>query len=227
MSGQMPAEALARVHSVVEPMLADRLVWKMQLDSYHREVEHWGGPEGVLLGEQFLAHDSAAVLAILEAYAEDSATLAQARWQLALVGVDGLWTAFGLDMTARQKLATACRNGLAREFHFDGWQDKQLSARYRAARGDIERVLGAEPPFAEGVAALRRRDEALAPIFAQLHALERDGILMRPAADLTDRISHLHVNRMLRSMLREQELLVMDFLARHHRSALARARPKR
>lgn len=219
-------EGLPQIREVVEPMLDEGLVWRMQLDTYHREVEHWGGPRGLELAERFLAHDSEAVLSILERYAAEPAALSEARWQLALRGIDGLWAGLGLELNERKALAAACRDGLAREFQIGKVQEKQLGSSHRARRALVERMLGPAPAWPEGCEALRLRDAALRPLFEELHALERTGELTRPVASMADRFSHLHVNRMLRSMLREQELVAMDILARHYRSALARARKR-
>ena len=46
-------------------------VGKLQLDTYEREVERYGGPAGIELGEQLFAIDSEACLAILESLAGD------------------------------------------------------------------------------------------------------------------------------------------------------------
>lgn len=225
-AGEMPPEVLSQIRELVGPLLEDRRVWRMQVDTYHREVEHWGGPEGVQLGEDVLAIDSEAVLAILEAYGDDPAALAEARWQLALRGVDGLWRGLGLDTRARLDLALRCRAGFAREFGVGDRQEHQLSTRFRRVRANLERVLEAPSPWPAGELAMRRRDDALVPVFAQLRELERAGVLARPLLDLADRVSHLHVNRILRSMPREQEFVAVDLLARHYRSAIGRGKAK-
>lgn len=226
-AGDMPPEVLSQIREIIGPLLSDRRVWRMQVDTYHREVEHWGGPEGVQLGEDFLAIDSEAALAILEAYGDDPAALAEARWQLALRGVDGLWRGLGLDTRARLDLALQCRAGFAREFGVGDRQEHQLSTRFRRVRASLGRVLEAPSPWPAGELVMRRRDDALVPVFSRLHELERSGVLVRPLLDLADRVSHLHVNRMLRSMPREQEFVAVDFLARHYRSTIGRDKAKR
>ena len=219
---RLMSEVLPRVHAVLAPMVADRQIWNVQLDSYHREVEHWGGPRSVLLAEDFLWHDSEAVLSILERYADDPSAQAQARWQLALLGVDALWSAIGLPLEGRRDLAEACRDALRREFNVHAGTEKQLSHRFRSARKGVEALFEAALP--EGRAILDRRTDALAPVFAQMHALHRDGLASRSMIELAPRFAHLHVNRILRSKLREQEFVLMDMLTRHLRSMVARAK---
>ncbi len=221
--------ALPVIRRVLDPMVERGLVWKVQVESYRREVEHWGGAAGIELGEQFLSVDSRAVLDVLQLHRGDPQALAEARWRLGLRGVDGLWDALGLDFAARRRLAIACRASFQREFGTPASLEKRLSHRYRGVRASIDELLGVpgilEPTRAPGGRAIfDRRDRALEPVFAEFRSLERSGRLNRPVQELAHRFSHLHLNRILRSMLREQELVTMDFLSRYYRSAEARVR---
>ncbi|MCH9682331.1 MAG: lantibiotic dehydratase [Deltaproteobacteria bacterium] len=227
-AADLSAKALPRLGRAVETLMQERVVWKMQVDSYQREVEHWGGAEGMELAERFLCSDSEAVLAILGRYQEDPAGLAEARWQLALRGVDAIWAGLGLDMPARHELADRCREGFAQQLRVHAGMEKRLSLRYRGVRSVVEHIMQLQPqsahPLAPGVAIVQHRTEALEPVFQGFIRLDEAGRLNRPLAAMADRFSHLHVNRILRSMLREQEFMLMDFASRYYRSTIARAR---
>jgi thiopeptide-type bacteriocin biosynthesis protein len=69
---------------------------------------------------------------------------------------------------------------------------------------------------------LRERSAALAPIVDQLHAAEAAGQLTTTVPGLVESYLHMHLNRILRSEQRAQELVIYDFLLRAHRSARAR-----
>ncbi len=79
---------LTRLHQALDPMLADGRVWRVQLDTYERETERYGGPEGIALAERLFHVDSESVLAILEMLEGDEG--ADFRWRLALRGIDML-----------------------------------------------------------------------------------------------------------------------------------------
>jgi len=101
--------------AVLQPMLesmAQRLidngaVWKLQFDTYEREVERYGGAEAIELAEEIFHRDSEAVVALLPLCAGDEG--ADLRWQLMLTGIDSLYTDFGLDLAARFRLAEHSR----------------------------------------------------------------------------------------------------------------------
>ncbi|MFP2928922.1 lantibiotic dehydratase, partial [Pyxidicoccus sp. 3LG] len=90
---RLHAEALPALQAACASALTSGESWRLQLDTYEREVERYGGPAGIELAEQLLAADSEAVLALLEAYPGDAG--ASLRWRLALLGMDTLLDGLG------------------------------------------------------------------------------------------------------------------------------------
>src|SRR5262245_9744844 len=79
---------LPRLEAAVAPMLADGPVWRVQWDTYEREVERYGGPEGIGICEELFHRDSRAVVDVLQSAAGDVRD--DTRWRLALLGMDRL-----------------------------------------------------------------------------------------------------------------------------------------
>ncbi|MFN8011280.1 MAG: lantibiotic dehydratase [Holophagaceae bacterium] len=213
-----------RLHAALEPLRELGVVWKVMHDTYQREIERYGSGEAMALGEALFQSDSDAVLAILQAYSGDAA--ADARWRLAALGMDLLLDDLGLDAEAKLALLQGLRTGFLKEFGGEGPFERQLGDRFRAERKALEALLdpAQDPgPLAEGVAALRRRSEAIRPLATRLRELA--GTHGTPALpDLAGSYLHMHANRLLRGAARAQELVLYDFLARVHESRLARAR---
>jgi thiopeptide-type bacteriocin biosynthesis protein len=199
-------------------------VWRIQLDTYEREVERYGGPAGIALAERLFQADSEAVLALAELFAEDAR--GDARWRLALAGMDGLLYDLGLDLDARLVVLHRTRDTFAAEFHADAGFEHQLAARFRKERKGLEALLDptavADPALAAGREVLSRRSRSLAPVMAELMACAQAGRLSIPLHDLAASYLHMHANRMLRSAQRPQELVLYDFLARLDQSRAAR-----
>ena len=93
------------MHEAAAPLLAGGILWKIQLDTYEREVERYGGAEGVALAERIFQADSETVLEILEMLEEGDAGVDE-RWRLALRGIDmllgisdSIWSAAPLTKT--------------------------------------------------------------------------------------------------------------------------------
>ena len=53
------------------PLHRERLLWKVQLDTYERETERYGGPDGIELAERLFHADSEAVLDTLDTLSGD------------------------------------------------------------------------------------------------------------------------------------------------------------
>src|SRR5262249_25822369 len=63
---RLSTEVLPLLQDAVAPLLADRRLWRIQFDTYEREVERYGGLEGIELAERFFHADSEAVLSLAE-----------------------------------------------------------------------------------------------------------------------------------------------------------------
>ncbi len=203
-------------------------VWRLQLDTYEREVERYGGAQGMALAEEMFAVDSDAVMELLHRIPKGDAG-AEDRWMIAMRGVDQLLDDLGLLGAGKLAVLKRGRDIYAREHRVDGRLEEQLSRRFRTNRPALEALLepAATPVGALGacVQALRERSLRIAPLAAALRALEREGELSCSVEDLATSYVHLHLNRVLASAHRAQELVVYDSLLRLHRSRTARQRP--
>jgi thiopeptide-type bacteriocin biosynthesis protein len=219
-------ELAGELPSILAPLHREQLLWKVQLDTYEREVERYGGPEAILLAEQLFQVDSEAVLELLGLLPGDDG--ADARWRLMLCGMDLLLSDLGLGLETRLQLTTTLRETFGREFHVESAAEQQLGERFRKERRSMEELLGSRkassPVLAQGLEVLQRRSERLAPIAAGLNSLAAAGKLGSPIAELAGSFLHMHANRMARSAARAQELVLYDLLNRHYASQAARQR---
>jgi len=200
------------LRSEVQPALeqAAGRAWRLRFDTYEREIERYGGPEGIAHAEQLFHVDSEAVLEALEGIGRGDE---ERRWRLALLGIDTLLADLGLDLEAKESLAQRRRDAFHREFRADARTKSQIGERFRREREALESLL--RDPANEAFA---RRSERLRPLVAEL----RTARLSISVEELAASFVHVHLNRILRSAHREQELVLWDFLARLYRSRLAR-----
>jgi class I lanthipeptide synthase len=220
---RLAAEVLPLLHETIEPLLADGTLWRLQLDTYERELRRYGGDEGIELSEELFRHDSDAVLGIVRTLSGDEGL--DARWRLALYGIDRLLDDFGLDTERRRVWARWCRDGFVREFDVQGPAKRVLGERYRAERQALEELLeleeGDDHPLAPGVELLRERSRRLTPVVECL--CERERRLSVSLGELLRSYAHMHANRLLRGAHRAQELVLYELLQRVYASRLARA----
>jgi thiopeptide-type bacteriocin biosynthesis protein len=216
-------EILPLLREKAELLIADGVMWRLQLDTYERELRRYGGDEGIGLSEELFWHDSEAVLGIVRMLGGDEGL--DARWRLALCGVDRLLDDFGLDLERKRAWARGCREGFAREFDVGKETRRVLGKRYRVERRALDELLGLsegdDHPLAPGMQLLRERSSRNAPLVKSLRAREQH--LTVSLDHLLWSHAHMHANRLLRGAHRAQELVLYDLLDRVYTSRLARA----
>ncbi|HEV7237617.1 MAG TPA: lantibiotic dehydratase [Thermoanaerobaculia bacterium] len=210
-----PTALRERVQPALEAM-AQRLVdagavWKVQFDTYEREVERYGGPEAIELAEEIFYRDSEAVVAMLESCSGDAG--ADLRWHLMLAGIDRLYADFGFDLAGKLRLAERSRDAFGRQFQYESLRDR-LADRFRGERKSLARLLDGAVP----IPALDQRSTAITPIAREL--LTRR--LHSPINAILPSIIHMFVNRLSRSAGPEHELVLYDYLVQLYRSRVAR-----
>jgi lantibiotic biosynthesis protein len=222
--GRLCAEVLPSLHAAAAPLLETGQLWRVQLDTYEREIERYGGDRGVELAEQVFAADSEAVLTIMGPLSGDAGL--DLRWRLAMRGMDLLFDDLGLTLEEKRFVARRAREGYGREFGIDGNFRGRVSQRYRAERARLEALLdpGQDPPtpLAAGLEALRLRSLRLAPVTAELRGLSQAGRLSATLAGIAMSYAHMHVNRLLRSAQRAQELVFYELLDRAYSAQAGR-----
>lgn len=208
------------------PLLEEGALWRLQFDTYEREVERYGGAEAMLLAEQLFQADSAAVMRITEMLETDDVGLDE-RWRLTLCGVDMLLDDFGLGIEAKRDLLRLERDNLLKAYGANADMTRQLAVKFRSERESLEKLLSAgratRHPLAPGLKVLRARSRQLKAIAAGLNDLERELRLSTPLPELLASFTHMHANRLLRSAQRQQEFVIHDFLIRLYDSRIARA----
>lgn len=218
----LTAVCLPALHRALAPFVERGDVWRVDVGTYEREVERYGGPAAMPLSEAIFDADSAAAVDALRD--ADAAMIASARPRWALYAIHGLLLDLGLTLAERLALMTATRASFAREHRVTTDFERQLGVKFRADRlalesvlsGDREALRGARPVF-------DARAAALAPACAALRGAVASGQASRSLSDLA--VSHVHMvaNRWLRSEQRAQELVLYDQLARLYEGERARS----
>jgi thiopeptide-type bacteriocin biosynthesis protein len=216
-------DLLPQLRDLTEPWLRTGQVWRTQLDTYERELERYGGALVIGHAERIFHADSQAVIAIMSQLPGDAG--ADLRWRMALRGIDQLFDDFGLTLAQKREIARRCRQGYGREFGAGGAFQHAISARFRRERPWLERLLSADtspPPEVAGcIRALEYRSAvitaAAGPIRAVADTPDAPGL-----AELAMSFAHMHVNRLLRSAQRAQELVLYEMLDRLYVSRAAR-----
>jgi thiopeptide-type bacteriocin biosynthesis protein len=220
---RLQKDLLPAMRQAVAPILGNGRVWCFQLDTYEREIERYGGLDGVIASEALFHADSEAVLAVVAQLAED--TRADQRWRLALYGSHLLLEALGLDLAGKLEVVRRLRQELGRQIGAGDTLRWQLGERFRKERPSLTALLGhseSDPGLDLPLAGLRARRIESSLAIAELRRCEQAGRLTRPLAELAESFVHMHLNRLLLSDHQTQELVLYDFLVRIYQSQAAR-----
>lgn len=220
-------EVLPKLNKITAELLARGFCWKIEFDTYEREIERYGGEEAILIAEKIFHIDSETVLPLLELLAENSAS--EMRESLAIYGTDRLLKDFGLDITAKYTIIKHVRESFGKQFQADTSNLKhQLGKKYAQDRKLLEQLLSTLPSedtlLASGIELLNTRSQRLIPLIAQLKNLEKLGKLTYSIDELALSYIHMFLNRLLRSAHRAQELVIYDLLTRFYDSSIARTK---
>jgi thiopeptide-type bacteriocin biosynthesis protein len=222
-AGLLP-NVVPSLHANAAALLDDGRLWKVQIDTYRREVERYGGSEGIEIAEAIFQADSEAVLGIALLLEGDAGE--HARWRLGLRGIDLLLTDLGLELPEKCEVMQDVRASFVQMLGVEHRLEHQLSANYRRERGSLEALLDPANDeagdLAPGIELLHERSRKLAPWIRELDARARAGRLSQTIRELAPSYIHMFTNRLFRTAALAQELVLYDWLGRLYESNLAR-----
>jgi class I lanthipeptide synthase len=214
------AIVLPQVQDIAERLVHAGLVWRVQIDTYEREIERYGGLEGTALAEEIFCADSLAALKILSTYSGNAG--ATIRWLLTLRSIDQMLSDFGLETPGKYEF-------VRRKLRDPTWMEiistefkRNLGEKHRNERKAIENMMDLplenNGEYGAGLSAIYHRSEVLIHLAERFRALESGGKLTVPVSEILSSLTHLHINRVLKSDLKVQEFVTYDFLRRYYES---------
>jgi len=213
------------LHQLAGRVLDAGLAHDVELATYHREIERYGGAAGIELAEQIFHADSDAVEALLQMFEPGERGLDE-RWRIGALGSDLLMRDLGLDEETRARQARSVFRSFERELGAAGRPPKAVAQRVREHEAAVTALLfeeqGTSPALRPGIEVLRQRSARLVPLVADLERLQSDGLMERTMEDLAESLVHMWLNRLCRSENRFHEYVTYGLLARALQARVAR-----
>ena len=164
---------------------------KYSFDTYDREIERYGGMEGIELAESLFCADSRSVVDLLAALAP-AGKLDLERQVLAALTIDDLLASLGVDGPTR----LAWVRGRVQDRHQAGQAYRQHSKLLRLLLSDPTQALQDLPGGSVVLPILAERRRALAQITERLISLTAQRSLGQPLTTLYSSFVHMHCNRL-------------------------------
>jgi thiopeptide-type bacteriocin biosynthesis protein len=183
-------EVVPELCSWAKELITGELCTRLCFDTYERELERYGGPDGTSAAERVFGADSRAVVDLLRL--SRGGLLKMDLTSLAVLTVDDLLA--GLGATEAERLEW-CRQSVA--------PNRMAGEQYRQRKGML-RLLLSDPDYKRdqrgGDAldrALAARRKELVEVGHRLHVLAENGQLPQTKSSLLRSYVHLHCNRLM------------------------------
>jgi thiopeptide-type bacteriocin biosynthesis protein len=202
---------MIRMNKHLKKSCNDGLIHRIEIGTYHRELERYG-KKHIELSEKIFSIDSEYVLSLLSFLRNKDENL---RWMAALMLIDRFLEDANFDGEEKYAYTNRLSESFKTEFGYTMYNAKQLNHIYRDRKKQVETALDKN----------KMRDNADLSALDALLMKKSDamkiGIKDIPKTNISSYI-HMSINRLFRSKNRIHELLLYDFLARYYKSELAK-----
>lgn len=212
-----------QIKNAIQSFENEGIIWKMQVDTYQREIERYGA-EVMELTETIFFEDSKAILWMIDhTWGEEREVI---RWQWCLKLIDTFLSDFGLSLTDKKNLLERMKTSFANEFNINKDLKLQLDQRFRTNRNAIELILNDTLDEAHEYAPLFKfidlKSENTKSLLKQIKMLKSEDNYLKYLSDMI----HMMVNRTIGDNQRTHELLLYDFLFRYYHAEMAKSKNK-
>jgi thiopeptide-type bacteriocin biosynthesis protein len=216
---------ITRVNKAIVPYLDNDMIYKVQLDTYKREIERYGS-NSIGIMEQLFWHNSMLVCDYLS-QTKDSED-EKNRWLFSMRAIDSFLNLFNYELDQKLRLLSIMANSYGKEFNIDSALISQLSDRYRANKKDIFNFMSLTFDDANAYEALLKVQHQFnirsTKGVNEILKLENDKQLAVSVDNLLISYIHMFMNRLFRSKQRLHEMVIYGFLFRYYRSQLAQSK---
>jgi thiopeptide-type bacteriocin biosynthesis protein len=198
-------------------------IYKVQTDTYKRELERYGS-KTIELSEMLFWHDSNMIVKMLGMVEGDEGE--KIRWLFGMRAIDQLLTDF--EYTTRQKydLLSMLAESFGKEFNINSSLIIKLSDKYRKEKKDIfdfmKKIEGANHQYYPIIELLNEKSKKSKAVVNKILDINNDNDLEIQLSNLLGSYIHMLMNRLFRSKQRLHEMVIYGFLFRYYRTELAR-----
>jgi len=198
------------------------LIWKIQTDTYNREIERYGS-NSILLAELIFYHDSEFILQTLDLLNKKQGS--EYRWKIAISATNRLLSDFEYSDINKRDLLKFLKTQFAKEFGMNKGLKMQIDKKYRKNRKVITDILsGGNVELSLFDKLLDEKSQNTKPFVKKLLLLHRNNELQMTLNVLLASYIHMLFNRLFKSKQRMHEMVIYDFMWRTYHSEIAKER---
>ncbi|MCD7977609.1 MAG: thiopeptide-type bacteriocin biosynthesis protein [Tannerellaceae bacterium] len=211
------------LYKKLNPLIQENMIWKIQIDTYVRELERYGENK-IEEAEALFHHDSECTLKALRII--NKLPDENYRWLFSIKMIDTFLDDFSLETQRKIKIMEQLNSSFKKEFGFNEFNSKQFNIKYRSYKKSIEAIL--EDKMKDDI--IWKKLNLLIHLKSsnsKYTILQIKEKLKKENLDIEYLISsyiHMMMNRIFRSRNRVHELIIYDFMDRYYKSKVARSK---
>ncbi|WP_375605511.1 lantibiotic dehydratase [Flavobacterium davisii] len=194
-----------------------KVIWKVQTDSYLRELQRYGH-YAIEATESLFHYDSFCTLQFTAMIEGDSGE--KVRWLFAMLSIDHLMNDFNISLEDCVKLFNAAKTSFGKEFNRSGKLNKDINTLFADNELEIERFLdknNIEEMYEPLLQILAVRSQNNIPVIEVLQKFDAQNKLPRPLHEVLLSYVHMICNRIFLSQHRRHEMVVYDFMYKYYK----------
>ncbi|OJJ19406.1 hypothetical protein BKI52_21595 [marine bacterium AO1-C] len=216
-------KVVQQLYPALKAFMEEDLIWKIQVDTYDREMERYG-TQTIEMAETLFCQESKMIVHFLE-YLEELQD-EELRWLFALRATDALLDSFRLNIEQKKMVMENLSFSFGQEFNMAKPLKRQLDKKYRDARKKIEDFMQftpmQQPDLQFIIALLNQKRQENQVIVDQILTLHQQNTLERDLVSLLNSFIHMLMNRLFKSKNRLNEMVCYNFLARYYKTVYAK-----
>ncbi len=203
------------VYNAIKSLSDNRLIHKVTIDTYVRELERYGF-DTIEESERLFHINSNLIIDVLKLVGDDE----HKRWLWGAKTIDTLLDAFDYDLLQKKELLLEMKHDFGQEFGMNKAIRKQLSMKFRTHRKDISMLI----QNSEIDTALSPYSNHYKEVSNSIAASMRKENQILSCNNLLYSYIHMHCNRLFPSKQRMNEWVLYDLLYQYYYSEHARKR---
>ena len=217
------SEVIKIINNYTKPYIAQNQIWKIQVDTYQRELERYGN-NTMELSENLFFHDSSMIVNMLNFINGDEGE--NIRWQFCLRAIDSFLDDFHYNIEQKKELMKVYIDYFSNEFNINKDARMNLGRKYTKVKQSVIETLDHSKDDTIKIQPLFKLIEekslAIQSITEELITLNNNNNLHVPLNDLINSYTHMLCNRLFKSKQRLHELVIYDFLHKYYESEIAK-----
>lgn len=208
-------KVISVIHESVKEYFNEDLIWKVLLDTYHREVERYG-ENTIDDTENLFYYDSEMVTNLLDLIDDDDEG-EELRWLFGIRAIDRFLRDFNYSEDEKYFLLEILKINFSQEFHMDNSLKKQLDKKYSMYQEKISDFLKLNKGNNSDLEPLLeiiniKSSHCLSSIKSIKDLIEPERLNSFMGSQI-----HMMMNRLFRSKNRLHEFVVYYFLFKHYK----------